>query len=328
MKSQSLILLVVAGVCGLVALVGVKQALNSKGGENEETVEYLVASVDIGPGIVLGPENVRPVRVAVSAAPQDVAMSLEEITDRCLRVPATAGDPITRKKLTEPGERGTSVTIPPGMRVWTLTVEATQIHSGMLQPGNRIDLVLNYDSYVDGRAVTITRTVLQNVEVFAVDNQTQGAEEKGAAQAKTISVLVTPKDGTFLTMCQQKGKLTTMLKNAADDTDVQDIVMSEQALNERLNGSEERTSIREMQETLNNEEAGELSIADQLQNELAPVEDPGGSAPVLPVQPAAREMWTIEIHEGTKVRLEAIELDDSTTVGPAAGRNFWDFLKG
>ncbi|MCA9064514.1 MAG: Flp pilus assembly protein CpaB [Planctomycetaceae bacterium] len=198
MKSQSLILLVVAGVCGLVALLGVKQVMGKKNGQAEDTVEYLVAATDLQPGVALNETNVRTVRVAVSAAPEDVAKTLDDIKDRSLRVPATAGDPITKKKLSEPGERGFSVTIPPGMRVWTLDVEAAQTHSGMLQPGNRIDLVLNYDDYLDGRSVSVTKTVLQNVEVFAIESQTQGAEGKEGGLAKTVSLLVTPEDGALI----------------------------------------------------------------------------------------------------------------------------------
>ena len=46
MKNQTLILLLVAGACGLVAMLGVKQYLNNQNGEGKEvqTIQVLVDS--------------------------------------------------------------------------------------------------------------------------------------------------------------------------------------------------------------------------------------------------------------------------------------------
>ncbi|MCA9064513.1 MAG: hypothetical protein KDA96_15690 [Planctomycetaceae bacterium] len=118
--------------------------------------------------------------------------------------------------------------------------------------------------------------------------------------------------------------MTTTLKNSADTEEVGDIEISEEMLARRLKGTdEEKPSVLAMRESL----GGAPTIAEQLQQEMVPADDPGGSMPVLPMQSgAAKEMWTIEIHEGKNVRLEAIET--SAPAPKASQGNFWDFLKG
>ena len=56
------------------------------------------------------------------------------------------------------------------MRVVTIAVDATTIHSGMLQPGNRIDLLLTYRERdpTDGLQKETTIPLMEYVEVFAV----------------------------------------------------------------------------------------------------------------------------------------------------------------
>ena len=144
MKNQSLLLLAVAGGCGLVAMFGVKQLIDSKPKQKqEEKISVLCASAEIQVGDRLDELNTQFVQVNIAAVPQGAVTDLKDIEERALRVPASPGDWITRNKLTEKGEFGFVGQIPPGMRVKTIPVDATQIHSGMLRPGNRIDITLS-----------------------------------------------------------------------------------------------------------------------------------------------------------------------------------------
>ena len=144
MKNQSTILLVVAVGCGLVAMLGVRQAINKKDSNQEEMVDVLSASVDIPAGVPLNETNVRFVPMAVSSVPEGAVTSMEEITERGLKVPAMNGDWILKSKLGEKGQFGAIIRIPPGMAAATIPVDATTAHSGMLKAGNRIDLLLTY----------------------------------------------------------------------------------------------------------------------------------------------------------------------------------------
>ena len=58
-------------------------------------------------------------------------------------------------------------------------VDATTSHSGMMRPGNRVDLLLTYDDSSSGRNVKKMITVMEFVEVFAVDDRIYGIDKEG-----------------------------------------------------------------------------------------------------------------------------------------------------
>ena len=70
MKNQSLILLVVAVGCGLVAMLGVKQVISQKPAEVEETVQVLSAAAEIQPGEPLNDLNTKFVEISLTSVPE------------------------------------------------------------------------------------------------------------------------------------------------------------------------------------------------------------------------------------------------------------------
>jgi len=359
MKNQSLLLMAVAGGCGLVAMFGVKQVIDSRPQqEQEQKVKVLCASTDIQVGTPLDELNTQFVEVNLEAVPEGAVLDLKEIEERALRVPATVGDWITKGKLTERGEFGYVGQIPPGMRVKTIPVDATQIHSGMLQPGNRIDITLSYSDRGIGRTIQKTRTVLEYVEVFAVDKHVYGTgEEEGVTSAKNISLLVTPEQSALLDLCLNKGKLSTTLRSNADKSETGTLELTDEAFGNALAGTDTlNDSMMEYRDDLNKSnsldlnDASEYTIAGQLEDEL---NEPDGSEPLIQLAEATeidpKNVWIMEIHEGPNVRLESItildpeqtdeqpETDnqeeqteqtnwDLSTEAPDSS-SFWDFLR-
>ena len=338
MKSQSLILLVVAGACGLVAMLGVKQALNQKPDAGEEQVSVLQASLAIQPGELLNETNTRMVQVNVTACPEGAVTTQEEIQERSIKVPAAPGDWILTSKLSEKGETGAATNIPEGMRVVTIPVDATQTISGMLRPGNRVDIMLTYELKNANRSCSqkLTKTLLQYVEVFAVDDRIYGLDKtgEGAGAAKNISVLVKPEQGNLLRLSESMGKLSTSLRSNGDKEEVKIVEVSDEAL-----GMMQGTNNVDAASTLNARDtagkSGDISlfedtppmpVADNLQHELdrqTGLPGPEPSAPVIQLaQAEPKNVWTMEIMEGGTIRREAVELKEEK-----AGGSFWDFLK-
>ncbi len=357
MKNQSLLLLAVAGGCGLVAMFGVKQVMDSRPQQaQEEKIKVLCASSDIQVGIPLDELNTQFVEVNVAAVPEGAILDIKDIEERALRVPATLGDWITKGKLTERGEFGYVGQIPPGMRVKTIPVDATQIHSGMLRPGNRIDITLSYSDKGIGKTIQKTRTVLEYVEVFAVDNNVYGAGDKeGGASAKNISLLVSPEQSALLDLCMNKGKLSTTLRSTADKSETGTLELTDESFGTAIAGSdsmndsmiEYRDSLTESTPTMGLNDDSEYTIAGQLEDEL---NEPEGSEPLIQLADASevvpKNVWIMEIHEGPNVRLESITIpepeqtdeqpethqqpeqteSDLSTEAPASS-SFWDFLR-
>lgn len=353
MKNQPVILLVVAVGCGLVAMLGVKQAISQKPAQQEETVKVLQAVADIAPGVQLDEMNTQFVDVAASTVPEGAVLTKEEFEERSLTIPVMSGDWILKSKLGEKGQFGAVTNIPPGMVVVTIPVDATQSHSGMLRPGNRIDLLLTYSDLTTGVGVQKTISVLEFVEVFAVDNRVFGTNKEGDALAKNISVLVEPDQGKAITLAQRiaGGSLSTMMRGKPGPQSTAQTEISQEFLTSSFMGSnhnapsvmdlrgeeEGGTSeeqvierpTRSAQEIADTDATGELPSLDQLlAQEVSGKKDPGGSGPVEKSEPA-KDTWTMEIYEGETLRLESIEIADTgkTKQGKSSDWNVWDLLK-
>ncbi|MCP4855969.1 MAG: Flp pilus assembly protein CpaB [Fuerstiella sp.] len=317
MKNQTLILLLVAGACGLVAMLGVKQHLSKNSGGNEEaqTIQVLVAASSITPGDLLGELNTVFSTVNIHTCPEGVVTDLAQIEERSLKVARVAGDYIFVDQLTEPGQTGASAVIPSGMRVKTIPVDANNTHSGMLRPGNRIDLLLS-DSHRDpgtGQQIRRVRPLLQYIEVFAVGAEVYGVNSGtgNTQQARNISLLVTPQQMMVLELADTKGEISTVLRSSADQEQISMNGMTEDDLEVGDPGVVNSTSTLDVAEGLGGfalppEEPA--NIVAQLENEFGPVR----SEPL--VQDDAEEFWTMAIYESGIVRVEKVNLNSDVSI--------------
>lgn len=221
MKPKALMLLAVAIGCGLVAMLGVQQAM--KGGQSQaapiETRKVLVAIKDIRPGERLAEEvNVKFQEVPLSSLAAfngDVVQKLEEYEERAATIPIVANDLIRKSKLTEKGQYGASATIPKGMRVFTFTANDTHTHAGLLRPGDHVDVTVTFQ---DRRGNLSTKILLECIEVFATENKTVNSEDaKNEQRARSVSLLVTPEQDGFVKIAQMKGQLALSLRHPDDD---------------------------------------------------------------------------------------------------------------
>jgi pilus assembly protein CpaB len=215
-----MVLLALAVGCGLVAMLGVKQAMSKKKGAAEaDLATVLVATTDIPPGVPLNESNVGFKKVPKALVPPGAVTKPEEYTDRSLRVAAVANETIFVAKLNEPGMFGASCEIEPGMRVVSVAVDATKTHSGLMQPGDRVDVLVTYKARTDTGMMNKTKTVLEYIKVFATDSRRATVvktDEEGDYQAKNISLLVDPDQANLLMLAESKGKIHLALRNEQD----------------------------------------------------------------------------------------------------------------
>lgn len=210
MKMKPLMLLAIAVACGLVAMVGVQQALNNgkRGGPDPNLVKVFAAVEDIPAGIPITQEMLVPRQIHKNAVPEDAVTDLKQLEDRALKIKAFKGDIIFEAKLCAKGQAGASITIPEGMRAFTIPVTETQAHSGMVQPGDRVDVACAYEMPVkNGRPIRKNRTILEFIQVFAVDNNRDLDKEKvdQKQSVKSLTLLVTPKQCDLLGLMQAAG---------------------------------------------------------------------------------------------------------------------------
>lgn len=101
-----------------------------------------------------------------------------------------------------------------GLRAMTVRVDDINSFSGFLQPGDKVDLLLSLGL---GEAQKVV-PIIQQLEVIATGSQTK-VDKQGGAQPRnfsTITVHVNPQTAQKLTLAQQTGKLTAVLRNPDD----------------------------------------------------------------------------------------------------------------
>ena len=237
MKSKSIVLLAFAGICGLVAMLGVRKALSSKE-PAVETVPVLIATTELAAMAQLDETNSEFKAVPITDVPEGAITDRAQYEDRSVKIRSLPGDWITESKLNPVGVRGIGGLIPKGMRVVTVGVDQTTSHSGLLQPGNRVDVMLTYLARTEEGSNQRTLTVLQFIEIFAVDKLVDGGGNTNLNESNTrnVSVLVTPEHGHLLLLAQKKGDIHLALRSILDTETAEATGISVEQLEGNLSG--------------------------------------------------------------------------------------------
>jgi len=188
-----------------------------------ETVSVVVATMDLARGQSLAKEH-----LSTREWPRDLVLegaitNPEDIVDRTLAIPLLKGDFVMEGKLAPKGVgRGLAAIIPAGMRAVTIQTPnvATGV-AGFILPGNRVDVLLTMSGQgtADDTGGGSTITLLQNLEILAVDQRTDVPEENlvDSKELRSVTLLVTPMEAARLDLGQNKGTLRLTLRNPTDE---------------------------------------------------------------------------------------------------------------
>jgi pilus assembly protein CpaB len=215
-------------VFGAMAVVGMRNYIGDRLAVERERlqprhdmVELVVAKRDLSKGETVGPDT-----MAVREVPREFAPGGAIDPDRFdaligarLAVPMRGGEPLLAGLLSGAEAAGFSSRLKPGIRAMTVAVDEVNSLSGMLQPGDRIDLMLSVRPQPSAGAALpeITRTLMQDVLVLATGRQIRPVSDTPAARAFTaITVEVDPDQAQKLVVAQRNGRLTATLRNPDD----------------------------------------------------------------------------------------------------------------
>jgi len=225
-----LIALVVAGgtamyarswVAGQQANVTVIEAPESQA----EIYEVLVADSDLSAGTFIKPRHLRWQRWPTDDVPETYVLngqrSNEEMIGAVVRSRIAAGEPITDGAVVKPGDRGfLAAVLSPGMRAVSVPINATSSHSGLIFPGDRVDLILTQSlaaSEGEGSIRRVSETVLSDIRIIAMGSDTKDDPKEGQSneRAKTATFEVTPQQAEQVTLLIELGKLSLSLRSLA-----------------------------------------------------------------------------------------------------------------
>lgn len=224
-------------LAGAIALGGLafflsNKAINSRISQLEEEatrgktmVRVVVANRPLGAGELIDSSvvSVREIPSEFVNKTTIVPDTYDAVDGQALQVDVQRGEPLLTSYTASRGGEVFAAVIKAGRRALTLEVDEISSISGMLRPGDRIDLLLTArppeasSGGVAGREVTFP--MLSNIEVLAT-GQAQKAKpaagEAAAAGFSHITLDVTPEESTRIIVAKTAGKLTAVLRSPGD----------------------------------------------------------------------------------------------------------------
>ncbi|MEX0697526.1 MAG: Flp pilus assembly protein CpaB [Dongiaceae bacterium] len=184
-------------------------------------LSVLVAKSDLPTGLFLKEEHLRwqawPSETFDPGYLVENTHDLSTLVGAVVRSSIAAGQPITEGRVVRPGDRGfLAAVLKPGMRAVSVALTPTTGISGLVFPGDRVDMVLTQSLPIDENessyAHRSSETVLENVRILAIDQSMQDQAED-AAPAQTATIEVTPKQVEAVAVAAELGRLSLSLRS-------------------------------------------------------------------------------------------------------------------
>lgn len=242
-EKQKLIL--ISGVVlGIVAIIMTKMYLDQQQQAVQEKAQKAIANMqanqaavlvskqDIPEGAVIGPEMLETAVVPNQFIQPQAVTSLDRIAGMITIAPISKGEQISLSKLTSNRRAGggdLSGVTPSGKRAITIVVDNIASLSGMIKPGDYVDVlatiqipVQSADGQVTSQMVVVP--LFQNILVLAVGGSTAGissedsryAEKEAPSGNATITLALGPQEANLIAFVQEQGKIRLVMRSPAD----------------------------------------------------------------------------------------------------------------
>jgi pilus assembly protein CpaB len=169
-------------------------------GGTPPTKVILVTAAQVDAGSLLTSDNLQQKEIPITEMAKEYNLDTPDIRRGLMGAMVKrnlgAGEAIRSDDLMRPSDHGfMAAVLSPGMRAVTINVDAASGSSGLIWPGDRVDLILtqvnNDPNASAGRRIS-AHTVLSNVRVVAVDAQlVAGANRNAAASVDAANRTVT-----------------------------------------------------------------------------------------------------------------------------------------
>jgi pilus assembly protein CpaB len=240
MRAKPIVITVFA-ISSAVAAFALLNA-SQKGGAAIPTEHILAASGELPAGTLLRAQDItwspvpvtdadeikRPGVTAIETKPEIVEETAASVYGAVLRHKLVAGEPIRRGNFVKPGDRDfLQVVLSPGQRAISIPVSTGGASTGLLSPGDRVDVILTQnfknDTNTDLKNTPLTRrsvgeTIAQNLRVLAIDAVETAKPATpvnliNGGFGRTVTLEVTPEQAEVINVATELGKLSLTLRN-------------------------------------------------------------------------------------------------------------------
>jgi pilus assembly protein CpaB len=240
-RSRVIILVLAAFAAGIAALLvrgllggGTSPVQASIASKPAAMLNVLVADSAIQPGTAITPTMVRwqswpkdsvdSSFITETGNPDTAAI----VKGTVARAPLAAGEPLTGTKIVHADSASfMSAQLAPGMRAVSIAISTDTGAGGFILPNDRVDVVMT-QKVSDASRAYVSRVILSDVRVLAMDQTFAQDKDQKSVLAKTATLELTSDQATLLTRSAAAGSISLTLRpltnqqNVASQTGVKD----------------------------------------------------------------------------------------------------------
>jgi pilus assembly protein CpaB len=169
---------------------------------------------------------VRPSQQDRAAQPDADLQALSSVYGAVLKQRVDPNMPILSTIIVKPGDRGfLAAVLAPGYRAVSIGVNPVSGASGLIFPGDHVDLILTQDFQKGEEPISrrsVSETIVTNVRVLAIDQRLQEASPDPKSQVpipRTVTLEVLPKQAEMINVAVQLGTLSLALRSVPLDAE-------------------------------------------------------------------------------------------------------------
>ncbi len=296
MNMRAVIPLVIGLGLGIFAIKIFMNVLQkAKGASNVETVEVVKAKFEIPATSEITAEMVETTTVPLSLAPRGCITDKQKVIRRVANQSIPEGVTIFSTMLAPEGTPpGMISRIPEGYRAVAVKVDEIVGVGGWVKPGSCVDVAVVMDVKTNNNRGTVSKVVLQNVQVLAIGQKIQTKGDAGASIARSVTLMIRPDDVPKLHLAASKGKLRLALRGQHDSLNETEQLATESdllGLGEARPQKEQKT-LGFLQRWLGKQCMSEPQQADNKSTSLAMAQT------ASPQQPSSD--WVVEVMSGAR----------------------------
>lgn len=192
-----------------VAAVGthyVRALSTARTGAERSMTAIVVATHELEFGHAIGPDDVALFEVPSEIIAPGAHVDLAKVIGRVPVERLLSGDAIRDERLSRPGAGvDFEAVLAAGTRAQMINLTDAESGSGMLSPGDRVDVIATV--FGDDARSCETRTIVHGVRVLAVDDRLVASEDRGTPLKMGITLEVSPKEAELLALSARIGPL-------------------------------------------------------------------------------------------------------------------------
>lgn len=180
----------------------------------------LIAAQEIPARVTITPQMLQRVTRPAAAVEPDALDDPSKAVGALSLITIPAGAAITSSKIGHPTDVGLPVHLTPGMRAMSIAIDKVKGVSGLIEPGDRVDVIAVPPK--QGQEPPPAATILRGVRVLAVG---QSLEYRSATpspdeiNSTTVTLEVTPKQADLLAMADLNTTLRLALRSPKEPVD-------------------------------------------------------------------------------------------------------------